>query len=164
MQLTAAVAALLFGSFVAHSAKAQQATYTVTLTNNATYPIFGDYDAPTTTGGMPGIWFSGGLIGQNGGQRTATPITVTPAMASGTSTFFSGTTASAPAPFYVAEYECKYTITPGTIATNACTAPNVVPAVTYGISGEPSCPNSSVSVSPPGPSQSCQYQINILFK
>lgn len=61
MQLTAAVAALLFGSFVAHSAKAQQATYTVTLTNNATYPIFGDYDAPTTTGGMPGIWFSGGL-------------------------------------------------------------------------------------------------------
>lgn len=159
MRLTAAVAALLFGALATHSANAQTATYKVILTNYATYPIYGDYDPPTTTNGMPGVWFTGGIIGQNGGQQTATLLTITPAMTNGISTFYSGTTDSAPAPYYVAEYECSFTIYPGSVSSSGCTAPNIVPAVTHSISGtNPRCPKPTAV-----PKGTCNYEIPVSF-
>ncbi|MGA8171990.1 MAG: hypothetical protein WB816_14315 [Methylocystis sp.] len=159
MRYAATFAALLLGFVATHSANAQTATYTVKLTNQAPFPIYGTYDPPTTTGGMPEVWFPIGATAANGGQSTATPLTITPAMSGGISIFYSGTTDVAPAPYYEHEYECKFTITPGTVATNACTAPTVTPAQTYGLSGtKPKC-----TAAQPIQQSTCNYLLQITF-
>src|SRR6266702_2694668 len=140
MKLFFGLLAMLLGINFAQSADAQTATYNITLQNSAPFVIYGDYDPPVTTGGMPGVWFPAGSIGPNGGTSNA-QITVPAGLSAPSSTFYSGTTDVAPRPYYSHEYECKFTITPGDIgANNACTAPNVTPAVTYGLgTGKPSC-------------------------
>jgi predicted enzyme related to lactoylglutathione lyase len=57
MRAAIAFFAILLGLNFTNPANAQSANYTVTLKNNATYPMYGEYDTPTTTGGMSQIWF-----------------------------------------------------------------------------------------------------------
>ncbi len=119
----AIILAALLGLSLAQAANAQQATYKVTIQNNAPFPIYGNYDPSTTTGGMAAVYFSSGSIAANGGTKSTT-IAVPAGLSAPSSTFYPGTTDVAPAPYYMHEYECKFTITPGVIgANNACTAP-----------------------------------------
>lgn len=106
---------------------------------------------------MNPVYFpSGGIAAKTGTSQVI--ISVPVGLSGATSTWYSGTTDVAPAPFYFTEYECKYTIYAGTVTNNTCSAPTVTANQSHALSGtKPQCSAQVV------PNSACNYTINATF-